>query len=408
MKIHTFPNGLTLLGEEMDFVSSAAFSLLVPFGAVKDPDNQEGLSSIMTDMFVKGAGPWDSRQLSQTLEDIGAHHSGSAGTEVAMFSGGVLGENLVKMLDIVSTMLFEPRFPEEELESIRQLALQELRSLEDEPSSKVMVELSKLFYPHPFGRSQMGTIESVQAITIDHVREHYKKNFLASGAILGVAGKFDWDEVKAMVEKRFGAWGGKSPLLEVKPYRTELQVHHIEKDTNQLQIALAYPSISYGHSDYYTARVTSGILSGGMAGRLFIEVREKRGLVYRVSSSHSASRGRGAVISYAGTTPENGQECLNVIVEELRKLNQGVSADELNRAKADLKSRLVMQGESTSMRASALVNDWWNLGKVRKLEEIKAGIDAVTSADIARHAVEFPCSPMTLVTIGNTKLSLPQ
>ncbi|MCB0323988.1 MAG: insulinase family protein [Bdellovibrionales bacterium] len=181
----------------------------------------------------------------------------------------------------------------------------------------------------------------------------------------------------------------------------------MERDTSQVQIALAFPSVAIEHPDYYTARVAVGVLSGGMAGRLFVEVREKRGLVYRVSASHSAARGRAAVFASAGTTPENAEETLAVMLRELRNMKEGASDEELKRAKADLKSRLIMQSELSSVRASAMVNDWWNLKRLRTLEEIKAAIDKVTSADISRHFEEHPFEPATLVTLGPKALSLP-
>jgi predicted Zn-dependent peptidase len=151
-----------------------------------------------------------------------------------------------------------------------------------------------------------------------------------------------------------------------------------------------------------------GILSGGMAGRLFIEVREKRGLVYRVSASHSAARKRAAIICYAGTTTDRADETLQVMVNELRNLSKGVSEEELQRAKADLKSRIIMSSESSSARAGAIISDYWNLDRVRSLEEIKASIDKVSSQDIERHLNEFPVKPITLVTLGQKGLSIPQ
>jgi predicted Zn-dependent peptidase len=144
-----------------------------------------------------------------------------------------------------------------------------------------------------------------------------------------------------------------------------------------------------------------------MAGRLFVEVREKRGLVYRVGSSHNASRGRAGVFASAGTTPENAEETLAVMLSEIRGLSSGASDDELQRAKADLKSRLIIQSESSSSRASTLINDWWNLKRVRTLEEIRQGIDAVTSADIEKYYQEVPVSPITLVTLGTKSLEVP-
>lgn len=408
IRVHHCKNGLVLIGEEIPSLSSVSLTLLVPCGVATDPADKIGSATLLVEMLQRGAGPWDHREFTQQIEDIGVQFGASAGTEVSMFWGSLLPQNMERYLEILSTLLLEPRFPEEELEPIRELALQELEALEDEPSSKVMTELSRSFYPEPFGRCQLGTLQGLTNASCTSLRDYYKSAIRPQHAVLGVAGQFDWPRVVEAVESRFCAWSGEVSLLEVAPPRSKNLVVHIPKDTSQLQIALAYPSVSAQHNDYYAARVAASVLSGGMAGRLFIEVREKRGLVYRVSASHSALRGRGAVFAYAGTTPDNGPETLRVMLRELQGLVEGVTAEELERAKADLKARLILQSELSSARASSLVNDWWSLGRVRTLDEISAAITAVSAEDIVRYSRECPVRPVTLVTMGSTQLELPE
>ncbi len=404
--IRHFPNGITLVGEEMPHAASAAFSMLLPLGAATDPVSEQGMASLLMEMLNKGAGSFDTQALSDAFEDLGVQRHHVAGIELSVISAAMLPENLEKTLALYSQVLLEPRFPAEELENVRQLALQELDALEDAPSSKVMVELGKNFYPDPFGRCQIGTVAGVNAVTADSLRKHFKTQFVADGVIIGVAGKFNWESVCRIIERDYSAWTGKKTPLKPPVLGKESKNVHLTQKTSQLQIALAYPSTPVEHPDYYVGRVAVSVLSGGMAGRLFIEVREKRGLVYSVSASHSAAHSRGAVYAYAGTTPENGQSCLEVMIAELKKLGEGVSVEELKRAKADLKSRVVMQGEISSARALAIVNDWWNFGRLRPLEEIKESIEKVADADIRRHLIEFPVSPITLVTLGPTGLDL--
>lgn len=406
--IHKLSNGAVLLGEEVKDVASAAVSILLPFGAATDPAEQLGMSGVLMEMLNKGAGPWDAQALSQQFEDIGAERGTSAGLEASGISAAALGENLPRVLEIISQMLFAPRLPADELDSVKQLALQDLAGLEDNPASKVMVELAKQFYPEPFGRSQIGTVPGVEAITPNSLSAYYKAQLASEPLLIGVAGKFDWQQVIAVVEKEFSKIHKKTARLIPSALRAVPHTHHVHQDTAQLQIALAYPSVSYDDPDYYVAKVIIGLLSGGMAGRLFIEVREKRGLVYRVSASHSAARARAAVFVYAGTTPERGQETLDVILTELNRLKDTVEQDEIARAKADLKARIIMQGESTSSRAGALVHDWWNMDRIRPLEEIKSAIDKVTIADIRNHLDRHRAGPLTVVTLGSKSLELPK
>lgn len=399
-RIEKLSNGITLLGEEMPHVASAALSVLLPVGAATDPAGLEGSATVLAEMLGKGAGPWNARELSQQFEDHGIHRSHSAGVEVSLFTASMLGEKLPRALELFHTLLLEPRLPDDELASVRELALQDLEALEDEPASKVMTELAGHFYPGVYGRSQLGTTDGVTAISIASLRQYYRLRFVPERVVIAVAGRFQWESFVRDAERLFGSWAGSAEPLPPARVADKPAVHHVSKETSQVQIALAYPSVSFGDPDFYTARVGVNVLSGGMAGRLFIEVREKRGLVYRVGASHSAAKGRGAVFGFAGTTPENARECLTVMLNELRGLSRGVSDDELARAKADLKSRVVMQTETSGARASALVNDWWNLGRLRTLDEIKGQIDRVTSDDIVQHMLRHPVGPVTLVTLG--------
>ncbi len=403
---HIFDNGVTLLAEEIEDVSSAAVVLFIPSGAAIDPVGEEGTSVLLMEMLQKGAGQWGNRELSDQFEGCGVARHWSAGVEASVFSASMVSEHLAQIISLMSVVLQEPRFPEEELESIRAVALQDLLSLEDEPASKVMNELAQEFYPYPFGRSQLGTQSGIESVSLTSLQKFYKASFRSQPLYIGVAGKFDWPELKACVEKSFSEWKGTAVPLPVPELGKENKVLHLDQPTHQVQIALAYPSISHGHPDYYTARVGSNVLSGGMAGRLFIEVREKRGLVYRVGAAHSAARGRGAMFAYAGTTPENSEETLAVMLKELKGLGDGVTEEELDRAKVDLKAAVIMQSELSSVRASALVNDWWNLGRLRSLEEIRAAIEGVTNENIMRHLKEFPVSPVTLITLGPKSLEL--
>lgn len=402
--IKDFGNGITLLGEEIEGVSSASLSILFPAGCAVDPKGKEGLSILLVEMLFKGAGNFNSKELAAEFDKIGAHRSHSAGIELSSFSCSLLAENLIRAIELYATVILEPIFPESDVESVRELALQDILALEDEPASKAMNELAQYFYPYPFGRSQYGTEAGLKATGIKEIKEYYAKDVKAGELVIAVAGQFNWQEVEEKVAKCFGSWSAKRKPLEVPALSTKTAHHHLQQDTQQVQIAFAYPSISFEHPDYYVARVVNSVLSGGMAGRLFIEVREKRGLVYRVGASHSAARKRGAVFAYAGTTPDNAQTTLDVMLEQIAGVISGVSPEELKRAKTELKSSLIMHSETSSVRASALVNDWWNLGRLRELEEIKIGIDKVSNEDIMRFQKEFPLTAITLVTLGPKKV----
>src|SRR5207244_6328669 len=172
------------------------------------------------------------------------------------------------------------------------------------------------------------------------------------------------------------------------------------------QIAFAYASVPIGDADYYVAMAAVNVLSGGMSARLFTEVREKRGLCYSIWASYQTFKDRASVLCYAGTTNERAQETLDVTLGELQRLVDGVSAEEVERVRAGLKSSVIMQEESTSARAAALASDWYYLRRVRPMEEIQAAIDGLTPEAIVAHVQQYPPRDMTVVTLGPKPLKL--
>jgi predicted Zn-dependent peptidase len=404
---HTFPNGLTLLAERMDHVRSASLYLLVPAGFTHDPADRPGLATLLTELLTRGAGSRDSRQLALDLDNLGCDRSESVGPFNLILSAGTLARNLPQVLPIYADIVRRPHLPEGELDPARELALQDLLGLEDSPQEKVVLELKNRYYPSPYGRNRYGTEAGLTATTIADVKAQFDRRVSAAGAILSVAGAVDWPRLKDQVGELFGDWPGGTATLPA-PGPASPQSGHVEKDTQQTQISLAFPSVPLGHPDYYAARGAVGVLSGGMSARLFTEVREKRGLCYSVYASHDAVKDRAAVVGYAGTRSDRAQQTLDVMAAEFRKLPEGVSDDELDRVKASLKTGLVMQQESTAARAGSMAGDWFHLGRVRPVDEVRAAIDALTPAAVAAHAARFPAGTLTVVTLGPDPLTVPE
>jgi predicted Zn-dependent peptidase len=390
----------------MDHVRSATMYLLVPGGFTYDPPDQLGTATILTEMLVRGAGDRDSRRLALDLDNLGTDHSESVGPFNVVLSAGTLARNLPAVLDIYADIARRPILPDEELEAAKELALQDILGLEDSPQEKVILELKARYYPAPLNRSRYGTVNGIESVTSTSVRNFFQDRFRASGAILSVAGAIDWPALKNQTQQLFGDWesGATSePMLAAHQPRSE----HLEKDTQQTQIALAFPSASFTDPDYYAARGAVGVLSGGMSARLFTEVREKRGLCYSVYATHDTVRDRGTVIGYAGTRSDRAQQTLDVMVDEFRRLKSGVTDDEVSRVKAALKTSLVMQQESTSARAGSMASDWFYLRRVRTVEEIQAAIDGLTPEKILAYLERYPVKDLTVVTLGPEALTIP-
>ena len=403
---HTLPNGLVLLAERMDHVRSAAINFLVPAGAAFDPAGKFGVASVLAEMITRGAGDRDSRALALALDNLGVDRDESVGAVNMRFWGSTLARNVPAALDIYADILLRPHLPEDELEPVQALALQDIQSLEDSPQSKVMVELRRRYYPPPLNKDRRGMAADIEALTIGAVKAQYRKQVRPNGAILSVAGNIEWESLKAQVERLFGRWEPGEAADAVPQTHTPTSAH-IHKDTQQTQIALAFPSVPVTDPDYYHARAAVSVLSGGMSSRLFTEVREKRGLCYSVQAFHETFKTQGTMLAYAGTRAERAQETLDVTLAELRRLKDGIEADEIDRVKAGLKSALIMQEESTSARAGAIATDWYYLGRVRPFDEIQTIIDVLTPAKVLSYLERCPARDITLVTLGPAPLTLP-
>lgn len=403
---HTFPNGLTLLAERMDHVRSATLYILSPAGFAHDPADQLGIGTLLAEMITRGAGSRDSKQLSLDLDNLGADRGESVGPFNLVLSAGTLARSLPAVLEMYADIVRRPHLPDAELEPAQDLALQDILGLEDSPQERVMLELKSRYYPHPLNRNRYGTEAGVKAVTPTGLRSHYASRVRANGAIISVAGNIDWPSLKDQVERLFGDWEGGATDYPPPGSHTPTSTH-LQKDTQQTQIALAFPSVPFTDPDFYAARGAVGVLSGGMSARLFSEVREKRGLCYSVYATHDTIKDRAAVVCYAGTRSDRAQQTLDVTVAELRKLKDGIPEEELAKVKAGLKTALIMQQESTSARASSLASDWFYLKRVRTPEEVQASVDALTPGMVLSYLDRYPVQNLTLVTLGPEALTLP-
>jgi predicted Zn-dependent peptidase len=240
------------------------------------------------------------------------------------------------------------------------------------------------------------------------LRSFYTATYRPNGAILAVAGSIDWPVLQAQVGRLFGDWKVVSePDLIARA--TGPRRDHILKETQQIQIALAYPSVPVSHPDYYLARAATAILGGYSSARLFTEVREKRGLCYSVYAGYEGLKDRAAVVCYAGTSVDRAQETLDVTLAELHRLaDSGVETEELDTMRAGLKSALIMQQESSMSRSASLASDWFYLGRVRALDEISQALDALSAPAVGAFAARQPLDDMTIVTLGPKALEWPR
>ncbi len=400
---HRLANGIELIGQYMPSLSSITFGFQLEAAAIHEAQGKQGLAHLFEYMLFQGTKKKDARTLNEAFESLGARKGASTDLESAHVLAQIVNTKFDATLELISEILLTPTFPRNELEQMRSLVLQEIRRRDDEPMSRIFELIRGNFYQGTaLSRPLLGTPESVAALQRQDFRDFWKARYQPNNTLFAIAGKFDWDHVVKQMEALFSGWQGTAeptPLQHPSPV-SRITLDH--QQGKQEHLAMMFPFPNYADPDYYAAQLIGEALGGSMASRLFVEVREKRGLVYGVSAGLTSNKYIGAMRVYAGTTPEQAHECLEVIVNELRKLEQdGITADELERAKVQLKSESVMRSEGSGARMGAILNSWRYERKLRTIQETKESIDAVTQEQILRVLRRFsPLNPLAVSAIG--------
>jgi len=400
---HQFSNGIEMVGQYMPSLSSITLGFQLDAAIINEPEEKLGLAHLFEYMLFQGTQDKDARTLNEAFESLGVRKGASTGWETARILAQMVHTKFDATLPLMHEILLTPTFPRDDLEQTRSIILQEIRRRDDEPMSRIFDLARASFYQgSALGRLSLGTTESVQNLQQQDLRDFWQARYQPSNVLFSIAGKFDWEHVVERMEALFGDWSGQAtPSPEQRPNPTANITLELQEG-QQEHLGLMFPFPKYTDPDYYPALVISEVLGGNMASRLFVEVREKRGLVYGISAGLMGNKAIGAMRIYAGTTPKQGHECLQVIVDELRKLEQdGITADELARAKVQLKSEHVMRGEGSAARMAALAHSWWYERKLRTIQEVKEAIDAVTEEQVLGVLRRFsPLNPLTVAAIG--------
>ncbi|GCE26023.1 peptidase M16 [Dictyobacter alpinus] len=400
---HKLPNGIELIGQRMPSLSSISFGFQLDAAVVHEPADKQGLAHLFEYMLFQGTKTKDARALNEAFESLGARKGASTSLETAMVWGQIVNTKFDTTLNLFRDILLTPTFPREELDQMRNLVLQEIRRRDDEPMSRIFELVRANFYKGTaLSRLVLGTDEDVRKLQRQDLRDFWQARYQPNNVLFSIAGNFDWEHVVERVQDLFGDWQGEAPPSGEQLPNPQQSVSLEFREGKQEHIGMMVPFPNYTDPDYYAALVVSEVLGGSMASRLFVEVREKRGLVYSVSAGLAGNKHIGALRIYAGTTPEQGHECLEVIINELRKLEQdGITADELERAKVQLKSENVMRGEGSGSRMSAILRSWWYEQRLQTIQEVKDAIDAVTQEQVLRVLKRYsPVHPLTIAAIG--------
>ncbi|MHC4075048.1 MAG: M16 family metallopeptidase [Planctomycetota bacterium] len=394
------PARRTLLGEPIDAVESVAFGFMLPAGAAVLPDKCCGAGTVIEDWVFRGAGQRDSKALCDVLDGLGLHRTSSVASSHIHLGVALEADNLSQALELYADIILRARLEDEQFEPARQLAIDSVTALDDDPRQKVMLKLREVFFPWPLGRNSLGKIEDLQMLNPETTRQIIKTKFNLSHTIFAVAGKYDFDSLCRQMEMLFETDRTAASPAPIEITARRAGYTHLQNNGAQVHIGLATPTVKPGGRDYYNARVAVSVLSGGMSARLFTEVREKRGLCYAVGANYSGLKDAAGITCYAGTTPKKAQETLDVIIEQFKRLEDGISPEELDMAKIGLKSSLILSSESTSVRVNGIGTDYYLLNRVRSLDEIKEKIEQTSVDSVLNFLRKNKFRDFTVVTIG--------
>ena len=400
---HQLSNGIEIIGQYMPSLSSITFGFQLDAAVINEPEEKPGLSHLFEYMLFQGTQRRNARALNEAFESLGARKGASTGLENAQIWARIVNTKFDATFELIHELLLMPTFPNDELEQMRSIILQEIRRRDDEPMSRIFDLARANFYRGTsLGRLHLGTIEGVRGLQQEDLRNFWKARYQPNNVLFAIAGKFEWEHVVERMQTLFDDWQGQAESSPKQQPHPEPSIAIEHQEGQQEHIGLMCPFPNYTDPDHFAALVIGEVLGGNMASRLFVEVREKRGLVYSVSAGVASNKSIGTMNIYAGTTPEQAHECLQVIVDELRKLEQdGITEDELARAKVQLKSENVMRSEGSAARMGAIARSWWYERKMHTIQEVKEAIDAVTQEQVLHVLRRFsPLNPLVVAAIG--------
>jgi predicted Zn-dependent peptidase len=388
--------------ESVESVRSIALGFWMRTGSRDESPAQAGLSHFLEHLLFKGTDRFSSREIDETFDSIGAEINAGTGKETTSVYSRFLDRHLDRAFDVLADMVLRSTYPD--IDSERQVVIEEIAMYEDEPQDKVHDVLSKaIFGDHPLGRPIIGRAEVISSVSVPDIKAYHDERYVGSKLVIAAAGNVEHAKIVELA-KRHVECDPTSNVGDPEPAPEECtpSVRFHEKETEQYHVCLGGPGIARGDERRFALRVLDTILGGSTSSRLFQEVREKRGLAYAVYSYSSQFVDGGHVGLYVGTRPDNVAEALDVIGTELGRISSdGVTEAELERARDNVKGRTTLSMESTLARMNRLGSSVLMGIPVLTLDEVLARIGAVTLDDVAALATElYDPSGLSAAAVG--------
>src|SRR3984893_1452028 len=384
---HTVLNdGLRVVTENMPELRSAAVGFWVGTGSRDETGPLAGASHFLEHLLFEGTAERSARAIAEAVQPVGGEMNAFTTQEYTAFYVRVPDDHLGLAVDVLSDIMWTPAFRTDEVESERQVILEEIRMRDDTPDDVVHELFAEAAYPdHPLGREVLGSQESIEAMRVDDISGYHRAHYKPGNVVVAAAGNLAHDEVVRLVEKGLPREGGVRPERLIGDLREPQTLRVARRPSERAPIVLGMRALSRVDPDRYALSVLNQALGGGMSSRLFQEIRERRGLAYSVFSYRSGFEETGALAVYAGTGPSHAHEVLSVLHGELDRLaSDGLAEAELEAAKGHLKGSMALGLESSSSRMHRLGRTELVLDDVPTLDELVAHVDAISTDDVDR------------------------
>ncbi len=393
-------SGLTVLTERMERVETVSFGAYIGAGTRHETAAENGVAHFLEHMAFKGTASRSAIDIAEAIENVGGHINAYTSREQTAYYVKLLKEDLALGVDIIGDILCHSSFEPEELERERGVILQEIGQANDTPDDIIFDHFQSAAYPaQPMGRPVLGTEAIIRGMKREALPGFMSAHYTPENMVVAASGNLRHEQVVELVGNHFADLP-KAERFDPMPADYTGGEYREARELDQAHIVLGFPAPGYGEPDYYASMLLSTLLGGGMSSRLFQEIREKRGLVYSIYSFTAPANDGGLFGIYAGTGESEAAELMPVTLEELAKVQMGVTAAELNRARAQLKAGLLMSLESTGSRCEQLARQWQVFGRVIPAAETVARIEAVTEAEITKVAAKMFRQKPTIATLG--------
>jgi predicted Zn-dependent peptidase len=388
--ITALPGGVRVVTERVPAVRSVALGFWIATGSSNETDEQAGLSHLLEHMLFRGTERYRSEEIDQIFDAMGAELNAGTGKESTSVYARVLDQHLERAFDVIAQMVWSPAM--ESLAEEREIVLEEIAMYEDDPQDLIFDILGETVFPdHPLGRATLGRAEVVSAATREQLGEFHAARYAPANVVIAAAGSVDHDAVVAWARAAIPAGAGEPDLPRVgAPPPSPAASRFRTRDTEQYHLALGGPGIARDDDRRFALRVLDSLLGGTSSSRLFQAVREQRGLAYSVFTFESLYAHAGQIGLYVGTRPENVAEVCEVLAGELARIrSEPVGAEELERAKDNVKGRVVLAMESTGARMERLGASLLAGMPILELDETIERIEAVEAATVGELAAEL-------------------